>query len=544
MATENPPAVSQRFGRYTLFGELAAGGMATVHLGRVTGALGFSRIIAVKRIHTHYARDNEFVTLFLDEIRLTSRVQHPNIVSTLDAVAEGSHLLLVMEYIHGDTLARLLAGSITNKEPIPLRIVGSIICGILHGLHAAHEATDEQGAPLQIVHRDVSPHNLIVGADGVARLLDFGVAQAANRLHVTRTGQLLGKPAYMAPEQLRGEDIDRRTDVYSAAVVLWETLTQRRLVTANDPWRIARQVVSGPPHPPPSIHVPSLPAAIDAVVSRGLAQEPSDRYDTALAMALALETALGTAGLASQHEVGEWVERTSDRLAERAQLVRDLETPAALPPTDALTPLLPVGTSVTLRAIPSRSDSTPATATYLTEADETRSAFFPVRPPSQSAPGFGSMSSEPSKAVLLRKAASPWRWILAIGAILGGAGLMTSYVILRRPPSFPSPADTSSASLSRPSASSLVALPSPSPSSLTIAAEVLSATAADSRESVPTGKPPPPLHPVASARSETVVRSLKRSGNHEAESTTAVDPCDPPYTLDASGFRRVKPACR
>src|SRR4051812_16065415 len=211
-----------------LAARLASGGMSSVHLGRLVGAAGFGRTVAIKQLHPHLAEEREFVTMLLDEARLASRVRHLNVVSVGDVVQADGQLLLVMEYIPGVSLAELLRRALEDKTPIPLPIVSAIGCGILHGLHAAHEATDERGRPLGIVHRDVSPQNVLVGSDGIARLVDFGVAKAAGRLHNTVSGQVKGKLGYMAPEQLRAGAVDRRADIYAAALVIWETATLRR----------------------------------------------------------------------------------------------------------------------------------------------------------------------------------------------------------------------------------------------------------------------------------------------------------------------------
>jgi serine/threonine-protein kinase len=194
-------------GRYALYGEIASGGMATVYLGRLLGQVGFSRTVAIKCLHPQFAKDPDFMSMFLDEARLAARIQHPNAVQTLDVVATEADLFLVMEYLQGESLSRLIKASTAKGQAIPLEIVTSIICGMLHGLHAVHEARDEHGAPLGIVHRDVSPQNVLVGVDGVARVLDFGVAKAAGRIQTTREGQLKGKLSYMAPEPSRAKPI-------------------------------------------------------------------------------------------------------------------------------------------------------------------------------------------------------------------------------------------------------------------------------------------------------------------------------------------------
>lgn len=310
-------------GRYALHGKLAAGSMATVHFGRLLGPAGFSRTVAIKRLHPHFAKDPEFVAMFLDEARLAARIQHPNVVATLDVVAKGEELFLVMDYVRGESLARLLRASRIQKIDVPVAVIASIVTGLLHGLHAAHEAKNEHGEPLSVVHRAVSPQNVLVGVDGVARVIDFGVAKAAARVQVTRDGQMKGRLSYMAPEQLENHGVDRRTDIFAAGVVLWEALTGRRLFDADDPDEVLRMIVADEV-PPPSAVVPSVTREIDAIVLKALSHDPRARFQTAREFAIALEKA---SHLASPREVGEWVEVVAgDILVHRERQVAELES--------------------------------------------------------------------------------------------------------------------------------------------------------------------------------------------------------------------------
>lgn len=308
-------------GRYALYGEIASGGMATVHFGRLMGPVGFARTVAIKRLHPHFAKDPEFVSMFLDEARLAARIRHPNVVPTLDVVATEGELFLVMEYVQGESLSRLLARAAKINECVPPSIAGAILAGALHGLHAAHEATDENGRPLDIVHRDVSPHNILVGVDGTARVLDFGVAKAVGRLQNTREGQLKGKLPYMAPEQITGR-ATRATDVYACAVVLWETLALRRLFTGENEAQVMSRVLGGVTERP-SAHASGISPDLDAIVMRGLAADPQARFPTARDMARALERAVA---FASTSDIGEWVERLAGgAIAARAESVARIE---------------------------------------------------------------------------------------------------------------------------------------------------------------------------------------------------------------------------
>src|SRR4051812_39726612 len=297
-------ALPRTVGRYVLYGELAAGGMATVHFGRLSGPVGFSRTVAIKRLHPHFAKDPEFVTMFLDEARLCGRIRHPNVVPTLDVVTTQGEIFIVMEYVAGEALSKLMRTAGQKNILMPPKVAATIMSSVLHGLHAAHQTKDEHGRELGIVHRDVSPQNVLVGADGTARVLDFGVAKAAGRLQTTRDGQVKGKIAYMPPEQLSGAPVNRQVDVYAAAVVLWEMLTGRRLFDGETEAIVLARAIEGTVEPPSS-HNAFLEPAVDAIVLRGLARDPEMRFATAREMALALEQ---TIGLASPSEVGEWVE--------------------------------------------------------------------------------------------------------------------------------------------------------------------------------------------------------------------------------------------
>ena len=311
-------------GRYALYDEIAAGGMATVHIGRLNGPVGFSRTVAIKRLHPHLAKDPEFVTMFLDEARLAARVRHPNVVPTIDVVTAEGQLFVVMEYVQGESLAKLARATAGGR--IPAAIGCAIVTNALYGLHAAHEATNEQGEALGLVHRDVSPQNILVGLDGVARVLDFGVAKAVGRVQTTRDGQLKGKLAYMAPEQVRAQPVTRRTDLYAAAIVLWEVLVGERLFTGDDEASVLASVLSGDV-PKPSARVSALPPALDAVVLRGLSRNVDDRYATAREMARAIEKAIP---VARTSEVADWVESIAgSALMERARQIAVIESDSA-----------------------------------------------------------------------------------------------------------------------------------------------------------------------------------------------------------------------
>jgi serine/threonine protein kinase len=318
-------------GRYALFDEIAAGGMATVHIGRLLGPVGFSRTVAIKRLHPQFAKEPDFVAMFLDEARLAARIRHPNVVGTLDIVALDGELFLVMEYVQGESLARLMRTLRERGEGVPIPIAATIIVGVLEGLHAAHEATSDQGEPLGIVHRDVSPQNILVGTDGVARVVDFGVAKAAGRVQSTRNGQLKGKLGYMAPEQIGG-NATRATDVHAVAVVLWEMLTARRLYHAENELQTFSNILTGE-LVPPSTHASNIPPEIDALVMKGLEPKPEARFASAREMARTLQR---VARMASPSDVGDWVESLAGpNVNSRARKIAAMESSGMLPAAES-----------------------------------------------------------------------------------------------------------------------------------------------------------------------------------------------------------------
>jgi serine/threonine-protein kinase len=312
--SEAEPSVT--VGRYLLHRQIARGGMATIHIARLMGDVGFSRIVAAKRLLPELAEDSEFVAMFMDEARIASKVHHKNVVPVLDLVTTADEVMLVQEYVHGVPLHTLLRTAHHAKQHIPARIAVSIATQVLAGLHAAHETTDEVGTPLHIVHRDVSPQNVMVSTDGSGRLLDFGVAKATMAAHVSRSNTFKGKLAYSAPEQLEG-NATRQSDVYALAVVLWELLVGHRLHgTAKGEAELIANVKKG--------KLPSIRDALaseaesgaidrnewkqieklDPVVNRGLAVDLDTRWKTAAEMERALLEAVTAASVT---EVAAWV---------------------------------------------------------------------------------------------------------------------------------------------------------------------------------------------------------------------------------------------
>ncbi len=455
-------------GRYAIYDAIASGGMATL-----LGPVGFSRTVAIKRLHPQFAQDPQFVTMFLDEARLAARIRHPNVVSTLDVVASGSEIFLVMEYVHGESLSRIQREVALREESVPLPIALRIASDTLQGLHAAHEARDEHGTPLDIVHRDISPQNILLGIDGIARLVDFGVAKASGQGATTREGHIKGKLGYMSPEQLRGHRLTRQSDVHGVAIVLWETLAGRRLfLGATEADTVAKVVAHE--IPPASKYAKGLPHEVDVVLRRGLSESLEDRYKSARDMCIALESC---GPMASTMEVADWVEaQVHDLIERRSQVVSAIES--------SQHDLLAVNADAAKRAPPGQGSAkewveklaAPDVSDVPTRAAESLPEL----------PAADSVSRKSVPAVIAEgrtKRRGALRWYTALGFVAGliGVGLVVSSLSRDRAPVVaqspqaratvagpsippPPPAEVSLPPPVAPSAAAAAPAPEPSPS--------------------------------------------------------------------------------
>jgi eukaryotic-like serine/threonine-protein kinase len=273
---------------------LARGGMAEVFLARMSGVGGFAKLLVIKRILPHLNDDPEFHEMFLNEGRVAARLNHPNVCQVYELGEVDGKVFLAMEYLEGLAWAEL-APSLPRGRGVELRIAASVIGPICEGLRYAHEFTDVDGTPMSIVHRDVSPQNLFITTEGVCKLLDFGVSKVLTEGSRTRTGMLKGKLPYMAPEQIRGEQIDARADVFSMGVVLWESLTGRRLFQRDSDYQIWKAITEEDV-PRVTSQVAGLPPQIDQVVARALERDAAQRYPTIRAFAADLRDAAARAG--------------------------------------------------------------------------------------------------------------------------------------------------------------------------------------------------------------------------------------------------------
>lgn len=302
--------VGERVGRYTILREVAAGGMGTVYLARAATASGFETRVAVKCMRAKLVADEDLGELFLDEARIASRIDHPNVCTVFDFGIQDGVSYLVMEYLAGEPFAKIVARIHAPSAPGRGRrfaLVARVIADACEGLHAAHELRDADGAPLRIVHRDVSPQNIFVTHEGAVKVVDFGIARAADQIHRTKTGTVRGKWAYMSPEQLRAEEVDRRTDIWALGVILWESLTGERLFKRSVGAETALAIVNDPIPHPREVR-PEVPEALAEIALRALSRDPADRFTTAREMGRALLRATAdTADFVGSGDLAEWL---------------------------------------------------------------------------------------------------------------------------------------------------------------------------------------------------------------------------------------------
>jgi serine/threonine-protein kinase len=306
-----------RLGRYELLLAIAKGGMARVWAARQHGQRGFSKTVAIKTILPHLAEEAEFERMFLDEARLAAQIHHPNVCEIYELGEEGKVLYLAMEWVNGESLVHILRSS-GKMAPMEPRLCARIIADACAGLHAAHQLTDDMGKAMGVVHRDISPHNILVSADGNIKVADFGVAKALGQMHsATQAGQVKGKIAYMSPEQIAGSGADRRVDVFAMGVVLYEATTGRRPFTGEGDPQVMHAIIQGQ-FTPPSRIIRGYPPELEQIVLMAMAHDPARRYPTAERMRIALEEWLARSGpLVTQSNVGQFVQQRVGNVLDR-----------------------------------------------------------------------------------------------------------------------------------------------------------------------------------------------------------------------------------
>jgi serine/threonine protein kinase len=307
--------VGSRIGRYDIISEIGTGGMASVYLARSAGRAGVRRLVAIKVMHPHLTQDDQFVDMFLDEARVASAIHHPNVVPIIDVGQEDDLIFLIMDYVEGDSLSNVEKVAVALRRRIPLGITLRICLDALSGLHAAHELYSPEGQHLKIIHRDVSPQNIVIGVDGSSRIVDFGIAKAESRNTHTQVGMIKGKLNFMAPEQLRSQPLDRRVDIFGMGVTLWEAITLRRLFAGANDFETASRILKGE-YPSLLEFDPKLPSALDEIVRRSLLPDPNDRFATAEEFAEAIETEL-KAHIAGVRDVAAFISGVASQKLDR-----------------------------------------------------------------------------------------------------------------------------------------------------------------------------------------------------------------------------------
>lgn len=474
---------TRRIGRYVLGDRVGSGGMSDVRVAVEMTPLGLARTVAIKELHPHLARDADFVSMLVQEARIQGALEHPNVVRLVDAIAEDGELFLVLSLVDGVSLAELRKAMPADDARVPERIGVRIACDIFEGLHAAHELRSPDGSRADVVHRDVSTHNVLLGSDGVARILDFGVAKAVARAQVTRDGALKGKPTYMSPEQLAGERVDRRSDVYSAALVLAELLTGARVRPAGDVPELRAWVERELDDPAAWLRAKGVSEPVAQALGACLARDVDARPRTAREAARALADAEPPA---IAGEVAEWLVQVA-----RAPLELNREKAA--------------------RALSLSGEITLTEPTHTVSPAAARGAAPPV----------AGQRLRPNSGYLAVAAL-----LLAGGGFVCGRGAAESPAAARN-------AHTSTSG----------EISAATPPAATTAS--VSASAAATQEA-PSVAPSASARPIDSGTSphEAPARAVRTS--HAPRSTpraAASSRCQPPYTLDAAGVRVFKPEC-
>ena len=318
------------FGRYELLGRLGEGGMAEVFLARQRGPMGFEKLLVVKKIHAHLVRRKQFIDMFLDEARIAARIDNPRVVHIYELGQVDGHYYMAMEYLAGESLSIVLSEASRQVKQLPPRLAARIIAWVAEGLHAAHELKAPDGSYLEVVHRDVSPSNVIVLFNGGVKVVDFGVAKARGRVSESTGGELKGKFSYMSPEQIQDGTLDRRADVFSLGVVLWESLAMRRLFKTNNEASTIRSILKHMPAPP-SVLRPEIDEGLDQIVLKALAKQPDERFQTCEEMRKALEGYLFQCGeQIDAADISSYMSNVfADRIDVRRRLMESLQRVSA-----------------------------------------------------------------------------------------------------------------------------------------------------------------------------------------------------------------------
>jgi serine/threonine-protein kinase len=488
------PAAAQatRFGKYSLVARLATGGMAEIFLARLHGAAGFEKLVCIKRILPHLARDKQFVSMFFDEARIAARISHPNVCQVFELGEIGGSYYIAMEYLEGVPLAcfRQLG---PEARPDP-RLVAGIAIQACEALHHAHQLKNTDGSVMEVVHRDVSPQNLFVTVDGIAKVLDFGIAKIQDATVKTGTGAIKGTYAYMAPEQLRGERVDRRTDVFALGIVMWETLMGRYLFRRDTEF-LTFQAITSEPIEDVSVARPEVPPALAAVIGMALERDRDRRFPTARALGEAIAAAIPTLSVPA---ISDEVARAFPvELGAQAALIRVAREGGAFDLDVERGPSIEPGSGLISGVLTTPTSSRRAFAQLFARSDAGSGAVVvPVDPgPSQSARHSVQMIAAPPPVAATVSSASAMRWrplvIAALAVAVGGAAAYIYARIGREP--------AASVTAATPGSNISVAVVAPATPAVEPPHDA-AVTTIDAAVAVPTdpvvAAPEPPAHPI------------------------------------------------
>ena len=509
-------------GKYIVLAELGRGGMAEVYLALSRGQSGFNKLVVLKLLRSHLAEDPAFLDMFLAEARLAARLNHANIVQTYEVGFESGRHCIVMEYLEGRTLMEL--ESATRAKPMPLSFGVRILAEALAALHYAHELCDVDERPLGIVHRDVSPHNLLVTYDGQVKLLDFGIAKATQDDANTRTGVFKGKLRYTAPERLTTDANDRRSDIFSVGVLLWQLLTRRHVWAGMNDLTVMQQLANRTRIPSPRSVVADVPTRLEQICLKALDPSPDARFQTAAEMEDALEEFLANeSGGITNRTLAKFLGEVFGESRQSFQHVVDqqMRVAASLPldasAEESFSSPNESRSRLAVRTSTSMSISQPAAAIGAQEPVDELLAAIP--PPDAQGPR------------------RTWK-IAAAGIVLGVASAAVIVTQMRGAQEPLSPA-TQAPTAAATSIETIQELQTPAPSASSTPAPIASATSGPpraapvaaprpARESSPRGQAPP-LHVAAAPK--------------PAAPATAAEPtCSPPYYL-SNGIKTFKPEC-
>jgi serine/threonine-protein kinase len=411
--------IAHQFGRYTLLSKIAEGGMASVHLGQLRGDYRFQKWVAVKVVHPRHAGNDRFVRMFLNEARLVARIDHPNVCTVFDFGEVNGIFYIAMEYLFGQGLFKVLLEARKEAGRVPFEIAARIIADAAEGLHAAHELLTEDGQPAGVVHRDVSPQNIFVLYSGGTKVVDFGIARSNDRgdEEFTTVGEIKGKLSYMSPEQLNQRELDRRSDVFSLGIVLWELVCRQRLFKRKSDGETVNAVLNDEIRPPTAIDA-TIPKELDRICMRALARDPAERYQTAADLAHDLEQFIAAHGMPAGHAQVAAVMKTlfaadieehTTTLKRKYEILRRIKESPELEVELQIEPSLgtPITDPESLR--PRRRNRTALVAVVLAVAGAVAVAATLMRRPSQNLnePPRGSVAPAAPAAVEPPPAASP-----------------------------------------------------------------------------------------------------------------------------------------